>query len=99
MRSRGSSITAAVDRRQSLFAGTRLEGPGSYLRLLGLIVACLVVLYLLVGATTLWQNGSGHGKVIVNMLAQVVWITYAITQLILVVLLIMTVRHYIAKRR
>jgi hypothetical protein len=68
-------------------------------RLIGLVVASLIVLYPLVGVVYNLQHGSGRGSIWVNILWHVVWLCYAVAQIVLVIAVILAVYRYISDRR
>lgn len=69
------------------------------MRLIAYAVGWVIVLYLLVGATTAWENGAGHGSLVVDVLAQVAWTSFAIAQVVLIVIVIVAIRHYMISKR
>lgn len=79
--------------------GSFSSRPRNYMRLIAHAVGWLIVLYLLVGATTAWENGAGHGSLVVDVLAQVAWTSFAIAQVVLIVIVILAIRHYVISKR
>lgn len=87
----------AIARGHKVFDKTRRDyGYGKVI--LGLIGA-LVVFFVLVGITTSWERGSGQGSEVVGVLASVTWISYSLTQLILLIVLIAAAVHFMSRKR
>jgi amino acid permease len=61
-------------------------------------VAC-VLLLVAVGATYDWQQGSGHDSPVVNAIASITWLCYALVQIAFIVVAVIAVcRHFLASR-
>lgn len=79
----------------------RLLAPGDIFtwKLVGQLLALVVALFLLVGAASLWKDGSGSGSVVVAALYRAVWIAYSLCQVGLVVVLIVVLCLHVSRRR
>jgi hypothetical protein len=67
-------------------------------RLILRFVIILVILFLFVGITTAWTEGSGKGVLPVEVLQRVTWVCYAITQLTFLFVLVMAARRYLSRK-
>ena len=104
---RERTIVSGTYRSTSLFnavsnaAMRRLLAPDDFLtwRLVGQLFVLVVALFLLVGAASLWKNGSGSGSAIVTFIYRIVWVAYGICQISLLVALVVVLCLHISRRR
>jgi hypothetical protein len=87
-------VHSAVGLSHTITRDTRKLG-----RIIGLIVASLIVLYPLVGLVYNFQHGSGRGSILVDILWHLVWLCYVIAQVVLVIVVILAVYRYTSDRR
>lgn len=73
--------------------------PRTYGALLFRLFFLCILLLILVGATTSWHEGSGHGNAIVDILSKTIWAGYVCVQTALVVFLFLEARSYIIRRK
>lgn len=86
-KARYSAIIAAADRRLVRFGVYRTDSrPVVKLQsLLAAVAVATAALFLLMGALTMWDNGSGSGSIGVDILWWLVWIVYTLAKVALAV--------------
>lgn len=80
-----------------LTAATRKQR--SYRLLIWRLGVSCVLLLVLVGATYNWQQGSGRGNSIVNVIASVTWTCYALVQLAFIAVSMIAVYRHLTSSR
>src|SRR5690242_15809367 len=60
---------------------------------------CVLILFFLMGAASLWHHGSGRDSIIVSVLARILWILYSIAQLAFLILIFIAAYDYVNNRK
>ncbi len=70
-----------------------------YRKLILRLVVIVVLLFLLVGITTAWKEGSGRDVLPIEILQRITWICYGLAQITFVLVLVLAGLRLLARNR
>lgn len=77
----------------------RVKPPSINGRNTVLLAIAVGALFLLVGLTAEWRDGSGADSTAVAIIWRIVWITYQILKVTLIVFIVVLIQRHLEKRR